>query len=166
MSQQERPADTESARDSVLGALKRYLDELLQLVEPAAHADVQRKGRDVLVHLTHCPAFAEREAAVIQSLEHLLELHVRRAVGDESRVEVDIAGFRQRRCQELLQLSQQLAQQAQQQGKAVPMDPMTAWERKVVHESLEGSKFVRTYSRGDVERRLVIEPLTQKTRPS
>lgn len=152
--------------DPVIQAIKGYLNELLRFIEPTAQVDVQRKGKDVRVHITQSAAFANREGAVIQSLEHLVELCVRRTVREEVRVEADVANFRQRRTDELQQLALQLAQQAQDQGKAVHMDPMTAWERKIVHEVLESSKAVRTFSRGDIERGVVIEPVAQKPRPS
>ena len=158
---QARPQDVP---DPVIHAVKAYLDELLRFIEPTAQLDVQRTGKDVRVHITQSSVFASREGAVIQSLEHLVELCVRRTVREEVRVEADVANFRQRRTEELQQLALQLAQQAQLEGKAMHMDPMTAWERKIVHEVLESSKIVRTFSRGDIERSVVIEPVAQQPR--
>lgn len=166
MNEAKGQAGPQDAADPVIHAIEGYLKELLRFIEPAARVDVQRKGKDVRVHITQSAAFANRESAAIQSLEHLVELCVRRTVREEVRVEADVANFRQRRTDELQQLALQLAQQAQDQGKAVAMEPMTAWERKIVHEVLESSKTVRTFSRGDIERGVVIEPVAQKPRAS
>ncbi|HEY5596102.1 MAG TPA: R3H domain-containing nucleic acid-binding protein [Candidatus Bipolaricaulota bacterium] len=159
-------AEPQDVADPVIHAVEGYLNELLRFIEPTAQVDVRRKEKNVRVHITQSAAFASREGAVIQSLEHLVELCVRRTVREEVRVEADVSNFRQRRTEELQQLARQLAQQAQDQGKAVLMEPMTAWERKIVHEVLESSKAVRTFSRGDIERGVVIEPVAQKPRAS
>lgn len=164
MNEAKGQAKPQDAPDPVVHAVKGYLDELLKFIEPTAQVDIRRAGKDVRVHLMQSAAFAGREGAAIQSLEHLVELCVRRTVREEVRVEADVANFRQRRTEELQQLARQLAQQAQEEGKAMQMEPMTAWERKIVHEVLEGSKAVRTFSRGDIERRVVIEPVAPKSR--
>jgi len=138
---------------------REFLNDVLARVDPAAEAEVHPRGKSLFVYLRGATAFVGFEANAIQSLEHLIDLYLRRSLRTDARVRVDIDDFRQRRVDELRQLAQELANQALSQRRRVSMDPMSAWERKAVHEALEGFKGVKTFSRGNVERHLVIDPL-------
>jgi spoIIIJ-associated protein len=75
-------------------------------------------------------------------------------------VVVDAAGYRERRAATLRATADQAAEAAVAEHRAVPMEAMTALERKVIHEYLKGRHDVETYSEGqEPSRRLVVAPL-------
>ena len=73
---------------------------------------------------------------------------------------VDAAGYRERRALSLRAAADQAAETAISNRRPVSLDPMSALERKVVHEHLKDRHDVETYSEGqEPDRRLVVAPL-------
>jgi spoIIIJ-associated protein len=73
---------------------------------------------------------------------------------------VDAAGYRERRAEALRATADQAAQTAINHRRAVPLEAMSALERKVIHEHLKDRHDVETYSEGqEPSRHLVVAPL-------
>jgi spoIIIJ-associated protein len=73
---------------------------------------------------------------------------------------VDAAGYRERRAEALRATADQAAQTAISHRRAVPLETMSALERKVIHEHLKDRHDVETYSEGqEPSRRLVVAPV-------
>ncbi len=79
-----------------------------------------------------------------------------RGMQDRKRVVLDAAGYRERRREVLTQRADRAAEQALERNAGVEMDPMSAQERRVVHEHLKERAGVETFSEGDEPRRCVI----------
>jgi spoIIIJ-associated protein len=71
-------------------------------------------------------------------------------------VTVDAAGYRERRRETLEGRADRAAEQALSGNSIVEMDPMSAQERRVVHERLKERAGVETYSEGEEPHRCVI----------
>jgi spoIIIJ-associated protein len=98
-----------------------------------------------------------------QTIDAIQHLAYRFAMdGDAQRVSVivDASGYRERRATTLRQAADQAAQAAISDRRAVPLEAMSALERKVIHEHLKGRHDVETYSEGqEPARYLVVAPL-------
>ena len=82
---------------------------------------------------------------------------------ERKRVVVDAAGYRERRREVLVARADRAAEQALSDSHTVEMDPMSAQERRVVHEHLKERSGVETYSEGDEPRRcVVVAPLVSE----
>jgi spoIIIJ-associated protein len=79
-----------------------------------------------------------------------------RGLRDRKRVVLDAAGYRERRREVLTARADRAAEQALEHDTSVEMDPMSAQERRVVHEHLKERPGVETFSEGDEPRRCVI----------
>lgn len=75
---------------------------------------------------------------------------------DRKRVIVDAAGYRDRRRETLTARADRAAEQALGGDRRVTMDPMSAQERRVVHEHLKERAGVETFSEGDEPGRCVV----------
>ena len=96
----------------------------------------------------------------IDAIQHLAYRFAMKADGDRVAVVVDAAGYRERRAEQLRATADQAAQTAVNRGRAVPLEAMSALERKVIHEYLKDRHDVETYSEGqEPSRRLVVAPL-------
>lgn len=96
----------------------------------------------------------------IDAIQHLAYRFAMKGDGDRVAVVVDAAGYRERRAEQLRATADQAAQTALSRRRAVPLDAMTALERKVIHEYLKDRHDVETYSEGqEPSRRLVVAPL-------
>jgi spoIIIJ-associated protein len=96
----------------------------------------------------------------IDAIQHLAYRFAMQAEGERKSVTVDAAGYRERRATALRATADQAAETAVNHRRAVPLEAMSALERKVIHEHLKGRHDVETYSEGqEPSRRLVVAPL-------
>ncbi len=96
-----------------------------------------------------------RHGQTIDALQYLANALARRR-GSETHVVVDAAGYRARREAALRVLAERSAEQASATGRPVALEPMTAVERKVVHELLKEDPEVETTSEGTEPNRYVV----------
>jgi spoIIIJ-associated protein len=96
----------------------------------------------------------------IDAIQHLAYRIASKGGEDRVSVLVDAAGYRERRAQMLRATADQAAQTAISRQRAVPLEAMSALERKVIHEHLKDRHDVETYSEGqEPSRHLVVAPL-------
>jgi spoIIIJ-associated protein len=96
-----------------------------------------------------------REGEVLEALQELTRLAVHRETGDRSRLMLDIAGYRAQKRAELSELGAKAAAEAKSSGEPVKLDPMTPFERKVVHDAVK-SAGLRSESEGEEPQRFVV----------
>jgi spoIIIJ-associated protein len=93
----------------------------------------------------------------IDAIQYVVNAIVSRRFGDERMpVVVDAAGYRGRRRAALTALAERSARRAVESGIAVGLEPMSAVERKIVHECLKDDPSVETRSEGTEPQRYVI----------
>ncbi len=97
-----------------------------------------------------------KRGQTIDALQLLCYQAAFRGVRERKRVVVDAAGYRDRRRETLEGRADRAAEQALSGNRIVEMDPMSAQERRVVHERLKERAGIETYSEGDEPRRCVI----------
>ncbi|MBV9818812.1 MAG: KH domain-containing protein [Solirubrobacterales bacterium] len=96
----------------------------------------------------------------IDAIQHLAYRIAVARTGERVAVVVDAAGYRERRATSLRQAADQAAQAAKDTRRPVPLEAMSAPERKVIHEHLKDRRDVETYSEGqEPSRHLVVAPL-------
>lgn len=98
-----------------------------------------------------------RHGQTIDALQYLANAIGHRAHGDDRlRVVVDAAGYRARRYATLATVARRAAEQAAATGHRVELEPMTAVERRIVHELLKDDPEVETSSEGTEPTRFVV----------
>jgi spoIIIJ-associated protein len=97
-----------------------------------------------------------KRGQTIDALQLLCYQAAFRGLRERKRVIVDAAGYRERRRETLEGRADRAAEQALSSNNVVEMDPMSAQERRVVHERLKERAGVETYSEGDEPNRCVI----------
>ena len=94
---------------------------------------------------------------MIDALQYLANAMAHRSVGDDRRrIVVDAAGYRARRSATLETLARRCAEQASATGHRVELEPMSAVERRLVHEALKDDPEVETASEGVEPNRYVV----------
>jgi spoIIIJ-associated protein len=96
-----------------------------------------------------------KHGQTIDAIQYLANAVVR-SEGGEHEVVVDAAGYRARRRATLAGVAERSARLATATGNPVELDPMTAVERKIVHESLKEDPEVETRSEGSEPNRYVV----------
>ena len=96
-----------------------------------------------------------KHGQTIDAIQYLANAMARTA-GESHDVVVDAAGYRARRTASLEAVAQRSARRAAATGRSVGLDPMTAVERKIVHEALKDDPEVETASEGSEPNRYVV----------
>jgi spoIIIJ-associated protein len=97
--------------------------------------------------------------ATLEALQELSRLAVYRRTGGPSRLLLDVGGFRAARRKELGALAKNAAERVKQHGESVRLEPMSAFERKCVHDVINAMAGVESESEGvEPSRRIVIRP--------
>ena len=95
----------------------------------------------------------------VERVEHLLD-EIVEGLDLEAEVTVDAAGYRERRRETVEGQADRAAARALETGKEIELEPMTATERKVVHDRLAERSGIETFSEGDEpDRFVVVAPL-------
>lgn len=103
-----------------------------------------------------------RRGETLRSLQFLLNLLVSRRVQKWPQVVVDVGNYRQRRQESLEGLARRMAERVRQSGRPIMLEPMAAYERRIVHLALREDKTIYTESSGEGEnRKIVIYPVKQ-----
>lgn len=108
---------------------------------------------------TDAALLLENEGEVIEALQHVLNKILSRDERFESRVVVDCDGFRSRHDEATVERAHAAAEEALRTGKAVQLEGLNPYERRLAHLALAENKAIRTYSTGDgAMRTLTVEP--------
>ena len=94
------------------------------------------------------------------AIQDLTRVAAQRRLGDhETRLRVDVAGYREKRRQALERFAATVAAQVKESGVARSLDPMPSADRKVLHDALAAIEGVSSRSEGeDPNRRVVVAP--------
>ena len=97
-----------------------------------------------------------RRGLTLSSLQYLVRLMVSNQTKSRESIIIDIEGYKERRQQSLENLARQMAEQVKMQGKPYAFEPMSSFERRIIHVTLTGDPDVTTESVGVGEGRKVI----------
>lgn len=103
-----------------------------------------------------------RRGETLRSVQFMVNLLVSRKVQKWPQVVVDVGNYRQRRQESLEGLARRMADRVRQSGRPLTLEPMGAYERRIVHLALRADPSVYTESSGEGEhRKVVIYPAKQ-----
>jgi spoIIIJ-associated protein len=96
----------------------------------------------------------------LNAIQDLARVSAQRRLGDhETRLRIDVAGYRERRETALASFARDVADQVRTTGTARSLEPMSSSDRKVVHDVLNDEDGVSSRSVGeDPDRRIIVEP--------
>jgi spoIIIJ-associated protein len=100
-----------------------------------------------------------RRGETLRSLQFLLNTIVNRMAGRWPQLVVDVGNYRQRRQESLESLARRMAEQVRATKRPMPLEPMQAYDRRIIHMALREDETVYTESTGEGEnRRIIIFP--------
>lgn len=97
-----------------------------------------------------------RRGETLDALQYLVNLAVRRRVGRQVRIILDVENYRQRREDTLVRLARRLSEKVKRTGNRVVLEPMSPHERRIIHMALQGDSQVCTFSEGEEPYRKVV----------
>jgi spoIIIJ-associated protein len=101
-----------------------------------------------------------QRGATLEALQELTRLAIFRATGSPSRLLLDIGGYRATRRKELAAVARNAVEKVKEHGDDVRLDPMSAFERKCVHDVVNAIDGVQSESEGvEPNRRIVVRAI-------
>nr|WP_203774431.1 R3H domain-containing nucleic acid-binding protein [Actinoplanes deccanensis] len=98
-----------------------------------------------------------QRGATLEALQELTRLAIFRATGSPSRLLLDIGGYRASRRKELAAVARNAVEKVKEHGDPVRLEPMSAFERKCVHDVVNAIPGVQSESEGvEPNRRIVV----------
>jgi spoIIIJ-associated protein len=153
------PSEAELFRQSEIAA--DYIEGLLDILDFDGDIDeLVRNGRPMVeVVGARLTALVGTRGVTLEALQELSRLAVYRQTGEPSRLLLDIGGFRASRRKELVAVAKNAAEKVRQHAEPVRLEPMSAFERKCVHDVINAMTGVVSESEGvEPNRRIVVRP--------
>lgn len=139
-----------------------YLEQLLDVLDFDGDIDLDVDGDRAVVSIDggdDLTKLVGRKGEVLDALQELTRLAVQQATGDRSRLMLDIARWRADRRDRLARLGKEVAERVLKSGEKEALDPMTPFERKIVHDAVAVVDGVVSESEGaEPKRRVVVLP--------
>lgn len=134
-----------------------YLEELLEIADLDGDLDMDVEGDRATVSIVgaNLPQLVGDNGEVLEALQELTRLAVYRETGERSRLMLDVSGHRAARRTELEELAATVVAQVNESGEPVSLDPMSPFERKVVHDAVAAAG-LKSESDGVEPRRHVV----------
>lgn len=136
-----------------------YLEQLLDVLDFDGDIDLDVDGDRAVVSIDggdDLTKLVGRKGEVLDALQELTRLAVQQATGDRSRLMLDIARWRADRRERLARLGREVAERVRDSGEREQLDPMTPFERKIVHDAVASVDGVMSESEGAEPKRRVV----------
>jgi spoIIIJ-associated protein len=141
-----------------ISAAKNFLREVTLAMGLSVAIETNKKDKHVYINMIgeNMGVLIGKRGKTLDSLQYLTNLAVNRCGVPEISVILDTENYRKRRRETLEGLAVSLARKVKSTGKGVVLEPMSRYERHIIHVCLQNDRFVKTHSEGDEPYRNVI----------
>ncbi len=167
-SDNDKPSNNSDTREKLVDAHQvgeeavRFMTELVSAFGLTGTAELVEDGDDleVRVHGQELGLLVGPRGTTLQAVQDLARVAAQRRLGDhDTRLRVDVGGYRERRRVALGAFATQMAAEVTTSGVARVLEPMSSADRKIIHDTLSGVEGIATRSEGDdPNRRVIIAP--------
>ncbi len=138
---------------------KKCIEEFLnKFLENKTNYEIKIENFDIYVDIDgeNLNYLIGYRGETINSIQVLLTALANKQSTQKIRVYLDIAGYREKRIKTLEDLAEKLARTVERTRKSVTLEPMSAYERKIIHTKLQNNSKVKTYSKGEEPYRKIV----------
>jgi spoIIIJ-associated protein len=150
--------DTRPEPDEVAAVAEEFLGGLVSAMnleaevtsrveEETAYVDVEGEDLGVLIG---------RRGQTLDGVQEITRTAVQRRLRARVRLMVDVEGYRARRQESLAEYARSMARRAKERGTEIELEPMNAYERKIVHDAVAEVEGASSFSEGEEPYRKVI----------
>ena len=137
-----------------------YLEGLLDIADLDGDIEIgiENDRAHLVVEGGELSHLVGRDGEVLDALQELTRLAVQTATGERSRLMLDLDGFRSEKKNTLAKLAEETADEVKSSGKPVKLSPMNAFERKIVHDTIQKLGLKSESEGEDPDRCVVVMP--------
>lgn len=145
------PEDVASTAEEFVSGLLKSLE-----LEGEVSSSVEGDTATVEVAGEGLGGLIGRRGQTLDALQEITRTAVQRRLKGRVRVLVDVEGYRARRRASLAEYARSIAERAKERGTEIELEPMTAYERKVVHDAVADIEGASSFSEGVEPNRKVV----------
>ena len=146
--------EQQKAKENVEEFLKSFIEKLDEKI--SYKIEKEQIGLKVELNSENLGYLIGYRGETLYSLQNILSAIAGKGIENRVRVILDIEGYKQKREKTLENLADKLEKTVIRTRKSVTLEPMKAYERKIIHTRLQNSKKVKTASIGEEPRRKVV----------
>jgi spoIIIJ-associated protein len=138
-----------------------YLEELLDIADLDGDLDMDVEGDRAAVSIVGADLsqLVGRDGEVLDALQELTRLAVYRETGERSRLMLDISGFRAEKRAALEKVAAETIARVKETGSPVSLEPMSPFERKVVHDVVAAAGLTSSSEGAEPQRYVIVQPV-------
>ena len=143
--------------DALVERVKNFLVQLAQKMKANVTVECEIKDNDLNFSISgdNVGKMIGYRGETMSAIQTLLG-SLKQAGEGRYRVYIDIANYKKEREQTIVDLANRMADKAEEIERNVHLDPMSAYERRIVHSALQSRELVETESMGEGEKRHVV----------
>lgn len=147
-------------KETLEDKVRKFLEDMLQTMkieatveltydEASKNMDIELKGKEMGILIG-------KRGQTLDSIQYLVSIVANKDTEEYIHVKLDTENYRKRRRDTVENLAKNLAYKVKRTRKPVSLEPMNAYERRVIHSALQNDKYVSTYSEGEEPYRHVV----------
>ncbi len=144
-------------KSSITDIAKDFLDDVFRAMSMVVVSDIKydedEKTMDIELSGGEMGVLIGKRGQTLDSLQYLVS---NKDMDDYIRVKVDAENYRQRRKETLENLAKNISFKVKRTKRAVSLEPMNPYERRIIHSALQNDRYVTTHSEGNEPYRHVV----------
>lgn len=158
----ERAEVSEESENMAEGNVKNFLDDFIsKLPTNDLKYEIKRDKSDLLVNITgeDTGYLIGYRGNVLNSIQVILNNIANKGINERVRILLNIGGYKEKREKDLKELADKIAGTVTRKRKAITLEPMSSYERKIIHSRLQENTKVETHSIGEEPNRRIVVSL-------
>lgn len=152
--------EQEKARKNVDRFLKDFIEKIQKDAEYSI--EMSKTGLNVYINSKDLGFLIGYRGETLYAFQNILSSVASKDIDNRVRVILDIEGYKEKRIKALEELAEKLAKTVIKTRKPITLEPMQAYERKIIHSKLQENDMVETRSIGEEPRRKIVISLKRK----
>ncbi|AQP53883.1 RNA-binding protein [Vagococcus penaei] len=149
--------------DDAITEIAIFLTDITSAMDAPAVVEIEQHNSHLIFHLETDKKglLIGKHGKVLNAIQYLVQVHMHRIAKNRLTVTVNVGDYRERREAILERLAKRTAHEVRETGQPVFLEPMPAFERKMVHHLLSKDTDLRTHSEGKEPHRYLVVELDQ-----
>lgn len=149
------PIDLENAKNSITDFLKELLEKISDKKFEYS-VEIKEQNIEVTINGEDSGFLIGYRGDVLNSVQTIMSSIANKNSNSRIKVILDIENYRNKRKETLENLAVKVSKTVSKTGKSITLEPMGAYERKIIHSKLQESKYVTTHSIGEEPNRRIV----------
>lgn len=138
--------------------VEKFLNDWLNKIDESLEYTIKVKDYTILIDIKGEAAglLIGYRGESLNAMQIILSTIANRNFDNKIRLILDIENYREKRAKILEELAEKVSKTVLKNGKSITLEPMSAYERKIIHSKLQDNTKVETYSIGEGDNRRIV----------